>query len=689
MSDRAAHLDDPFAGLVLHHLRPNWQDPKWERHSLSNLYMGSQAHWLDIRYDWTRPRDNQFGPAGEKMTEIEIERSILAELPPRKWGGVSRVGKPVYQHLCTLMKLMFPKSDVTDTLADTFMFFCMAVSIHKKLLNLIGGQNMSKTAATVRLAFVTMFINPEFTKWTVANPFEKSADDTVWGEIEILWDDLQEAWPSNDGYTMLFPGAKFYARRCIEFIPGRPRVARIELQNNKHTGKGKGAKSRKGADNEDVGIFGEIIDEVNEIDSPAFLKTVTNKSSQKNYIAVTSQNFKDVEDMGGQLTEPSPEYGGADSFEKLNPDEDLWWHSAYSGITLRFDGHNCANILAGRTIYSYLFDIDDKKRLAAGGEEHPNYMSQVRSFPVQGATANALLSKPKLSASRHQDQFYAVKGQLTGVAFCDPAFGGRDDAVWGYAKFGLCSYTDAEGKTQEQELILFPEHFLTLRLVRAATFNDFWRRRYQALGLNVSDETEGADISFEDQIAIQCLENNRTRGIPSENFGYDFSMRPDIVSSMNKIVGFASQAFNYNMPPEGVPLINFKGKSKEQDEDSKALCKNRCTELAMLAADMFLSKCVRGGENIPTAILQTCRTHLESANRKYVVEDKADYKQRNNNVSPDHRDTSFGIFGMAARRGFRAALKTANKPAAGASSFSLLKKAVKFKSRAVAKLPSR
>jgi hypothetical protein len=83
MSDRTKHAADPLAGVVLHHLRVDWKNPAWEKHSLSNLFMGSQYHWLSTEHDWTRPADNHFGPAGEAMLPIEIERSILLELHPR------------------------------------------------------------------------------------------------------------------------------------------------------------------------------------------------------------------------------------------------------------------------------------------------------------------------------------------------------------------------------------------------------------------------------------------------------------------------------------------------------------------------------------------------------------------------------------------------------------------------------
>lgn len=680
-------LESPFAGLVLHHKRVDYSDPKWDRHTLTREFCGPVKYYLEA-HPWLRERDNQFGPAGERMEHIEIERAILREIPPRQWGGKSKFGKPVYEHFLVLTKLMFPNTDITDTLADAFMFFCACAGNGFKILNLIGGQNMSKTAGACRIAYATMFVNPEYTRWTVSNPFDNVASSGVWGEIEVLWSDLGDAWPGGT-HTMLFPKAVSFANMRIEFIPNQPRTAVVELKGIKHTGKGKGAKSRKGRDNEELGVWGEIIDEINEIDNPAFLTRVVNSASQDSYLCITAQNYKDPEDMGGMITEPIGKYGGPRTIDELNVDEDLWWHSVKQGVTLRFDGHNSANILAGRVIYPYLFKQENKERIAEAGEESIIYMSQARSFPVRGASQNQLLSRPKLSASRHTDQFFAQQGMPVLVSFCDPAFGGRDKAVWGYGKFCLCSITDAEGHNLSQELLIIPERFQTIPMVNNAVFNEHWKSRWRALGLNPSDETDGADVSIEDQIALQCLEWNRARGIAPANFGYDFSMRPDIVSSMNKTIGFASVAFNYNQPPVGVPLINFKGKSGKEDDDSKALCRNRNSELGMLAADMFLSKCLRGGENIETAITQLCRTHLLWRNNKYQIEDKAEYKLRWNNVSPDHRDVLIGICGMAALRGFRASLKPGNREAAKTGSAGLIKMLNRFKSKTVAKLPSR
>lgn len=648
-----------FRDLHLHHTRVDWDDPTLTPATLTNKFIGKTPYW--------KLPEN----VGKKWNEIE--REILKEARFQNWGGVSKYGKPYYQHFLTLMKLMFPETDITDTVADAVMFFCLAISNDFKLLNLIGGQNMAKSASSARIAYVTMYIDPEYTVWTVANPFDNISESTIWGEIEILWEQLCKHYPhlsGDENKTALFPRGRKFADKKIEFIEGQAKAGLMKVMNVKHTARGKGMKSKKGPDGHALGVTGEILDEVNEIDNPAYLQIILNRASQDGYIGISSQNFKDIEDMGGRLTEPVPRdiprLDGITSFEKLDINGDLWWFSRYQSITLRFDGHRSANIMAGRTIYPYLFKEADRVRLreSCGGEQAPGYMSQARSFPVNNGVSNSVLSREKLDSSRHTDEYFVIDpSTLKKVAFCDPSFGGGDLCTYGYASFGNGYIVDGAGDRVPHGLFVISEPFKNLKLVRNAVFNDFWRERMLALNLTVADMREGALITYEDQIALQCLEFNHLFSVPANHFGFDFSMRADIVSSMNKFMGFAIHAFNYNMGPEG---HNLTGLNKESIE----CCKDRCTELAFLAADLFHSKQLRGGQFIPTAIVQLQRTHSNQVkNGKFQVEDKKTYKERWSGVSPDHRDVLMGLSGMAAKLGFFSSpLRTATEESGDKSS---------------------
>ncbi len=630
---------DIFADLKLGHTLIDWSDKTLTADSITKKLIGSDPwlYWDLLEFKGEDP--------------WEIERRILFEHGRPNWAGTSKYGKPIYQHMLTMAKLMFPQMDVTPAIHDVFMFFCANIGGGgKKALHLIGSQSSGKSYGSCILSFVTMFIDPTFTAVFVSNAFDKSSESQAWGTIKELWFELCEAHPNKTGKgysdsSSLFPWAKLYADRYLELVPGLPKAGAIRLQGVKHEGKFRGIK----AFGKDVtrGVVLLIIDEINLIDNHAFISMIDNLASQDAFQALSSQNFRSEEDLGGRVTEPSGVYGGPSTFEELDVDQDLWWHAVKASICLRFDGHLSPNILAGRTIYPKLFKKENLAfQIENGGENSPSYYSQVRSFPVRGIETNSVLSRAKISASRHLDPYFVVKRVVTGVSFTDPAFGGADSAVWGSGYWVEARVTDGDGNEYDQDLIVFKDFFHKLKLVKGATYNDYWRDRMKAADIDTSWVVDGAEVSYEDQIAIQCKELNRSHGIPSDNTGYDFSMRPDIVSSMNRIIGFSAVAFDYNQGPEGVFLQSIK-------QNSSDCCKNRCTELAMLAADFFLTKQVRGGGYIEGAATQLSRTLLETVNKKFVAENKKDYKARWGGKSPDYRDVLMGIGGMLARRGFR------------------------------------
>jgi len=627
---------DPFKDIALHDTLIDWDRADVDADEVSATLIGGVPYWDEPEFKGMQPH--------------EIERHILYSAGRDSWGRRS-FWKPYYQHFLTLIKLMFPSTDITPSLADATMFFCRCFG-NKKILNLIGSQNSGKSAATCRLMFACMYVDPKYTVGYVANPFDNAADSTVWGDVEELWDELVDTFPLgvDKDAPALFPQGRKYANSKLEFVPGIPKAGTIELRNVKHVGKYKGSKQR-GKDTS-RGVFFLNIDEVNEIDNMAFLTTLTNISSQPGFICTTSQNFKNEEDMGGRLTSPQPIYGGPETFDDLDIDVHIWWHSQHSSVTLRFDGHRSPNILAGRVIYPKLFKLADKERMARDyGERSPDYYSQVRSFPVRGDDVNSVLSSQKLSASRYKDSYFTIKEIKGRFAFCDPAFGGRDKAMFGWGTYCRAAVSDAEGGQSDQDILVFSEHFKSLKLDKDARYDSTWFDRMRACGIDIRDFTPNAQVSYEDQIAIQCREECNRNTIPFPNLGFDFSMRPDIVSSMNRIVGFSAVAFDYNQPPEGAYLHNIK-------KDAKDCCKNRCTELMFLAADYFLTKQIRGGSFIETAVMQLSRTQYETKNGKYVGEGKREYKARWQQVSPDHRDVLMGIVGMINKKGFRQSLQS-------------------------------
>lgn len=630
-------LLDPYSAIPLGFTRFDWSDPSLDSDSITFELCGHVDHW-DM-------------PEFSGMKPCEIERQILFEGGRKNWGLTSKYGKPFYEHMLTLIKLMFPKTFITPALHDIVAFFCLNFTHNRKGLHLIGSQNAGKSFGSCILAFVTLYIDPTHSATFVANPSLKSSDSQAWGTIKELWGELIEAHPikNKSDVCTLFPNGRLYRDKVLELVPGLPKAGVIKLQSVKDEGNFRGIK----AFGKDVtrGVVLLIVDEINMNKSHAFYDMIDNLQSQPAFQAASSQNYTDPESLGGRITEPTGLFGGPDKLDDLDIEEDQYWHCQKSGVCLRLDGHRSPNILANRNIYDKLFTLENRQTLKEnGGEESPSYYCQARSFPVVGNADKSVLSKAKISASRHLDPFFTMKSIKESVGFCDPAFGGQDQAVIGFCKFGNASVTEADGVVVDQELIIFDDFFHNIPLVKGAVVNEFWIDRLKEADIDINNFTLGSDISFEDQVAINCKEWCKKKNVKASNFGFDFSMRADCVSSFFKVFGPAVQAFDYNAKPEGAMLQNVK-------KNSEDYCKNRNTELHMLAADFFLTKQVRGGGFIGTAITQLSRTHVltlgNAVDAKKLTEDKKTYKDRWSGKSPDHRDVLCSLAGMSVRRGFR------------------------------------
>lgn len=662
-----AEYEARYGGMVLHHTLFDWSDKSLTPDSITETLLGFQDHWDD--------------PEFEGMEPLEIEREILLSHGRDNWYQESDYGKPCYQHFLTLIQLLFPMTDVTPSLADSVMLFCKSIGF-RKCLNIIGSQNSSKSASVIRIMVTAMYLDADHSVGMVNSPFKIAADATVYGDLEELYDELVVAHPNPNSNKaapspLIFPDAKKYQARKIVFKPNVPKGGHIVLKTASSEGQYKGQKT-KGKD-KSKGLMLVALDEASEFKSLAFAQSIHNLSSQPGFFAFITTNFKDQEDLAGIFCQPSGVFGGPKTYDDLDVDSSLWWISQQGSITLRFDCEIGPNIMAKRVIYEYLIKEKDMARLeeSGGGKDSLIYMSQARSFPIKGGANNSVLSRSKISASRHQDPNFQLHGIRGNVAFVDLAFGGRDSAVYASAAFGNATVLDEEGLPQEQDLLIFSDHMTKLKLVNDAFWNDYWRGRCEDIGLSTKNFPNGSEVSVEQQLAIQCRELNRQNNVPPANFGYDFSMRADSVSAMSQIVGHDSVAFQYNQKPHGYYLEN----TRQQTEE---VCKNMLAEMAMMAADIVLTQQLRGGAFIDTALTQLNRTLLSLVNQKYMIENKIDYKARWNGVSPDHRDCYMGIVKMALDRGFR---KGKNKSAAGdASVWRALQKSGAGKAKVISRI---
>ena len=587
----------------------------------------------------------------KKLTDVkrvEYETAILKKAGCLKWAGVSMHNKPFYQHFLTLIKLLWPKTDLTPTVVDAVQLYCWGYGNEQKSLNLIGCQNSSKSSISARIAFASLMINAEHSAVYCANPFTTASASTIWGDFLALYEEIREFYGDSAGVVPFFPKARAKANKQIVLVPNQPKSGVIELRSVKEEGMFIGMKARTVG----VGTITVVVDEINRIPQVEFLKAITNLYSQNILFVITSQNFTDANNAGGEMCKPSSLKGGPADYAKLNIEKNQSWDSAMRGITLRFDGHLALNVLADREIYSYAFKNVDRERIAEGGTLSVDYLSQVRSFPSTHGNVDTVIDQEIIQNSSYDNNFFAwVEPQNNKkVLFCDPALGGRDKALVLMAEKGLARCIESSGKQTTRELVVFPTPPEELEISKHAIWNDIWVSLCRKIGVDPSGAL-GSPIIPEDQVAILTFMIALRENIPFNHVGYDYTMRDTVVLAFTKFGKAQARSFNYMIKPLVYPLMSMPGKDTSN-------AKNRLAELAMLAKDMLVCKQVRGGKNIEMALNQLANTIVTSREPKYQVEKKKDQKERNGNVSPDDRDTFMGALAMAVAVGVKRGMES-------------------------------
>ena len=599
----------------------------------------------------------------EGLNPIDIEARIIRDVGRAAYGGYSPYGKPIYVHWLTMTKLMFPDTDITPVLADITELFLVSFGHGRKYLHLLGSQDSGKSSTIARLIFGCMKVDSKHTFAPVASPFVNTAETIIWGDILELFDQLCEHHPLDDtGHkaTSVFPQARVKEGRINFTAEGSGKAGWAAVRNLKKAGKLIGSKNI-GSDPR-VGIGLIPFDELNRAENTGFTTELANVAGQDWFQMVTAQNPVDEDDVGGQFCAPKIWKGwGYASFDDIRKEMPTIWPTEKSGIAYRLNGLDSVNMRIGKIIYPYQFHHKKHQRLIDDyGEQSPEYYSQCLALFAGAEIDVRLLSQSRVSKSKHDDEFFTLRNVKGKILFCDPAHTGKGDkAAVGWAEFGDGIITNTDGSQDEIPLFVIREPMEHIKFVNNFTWEadaddteNLFVKKFAELGCDFNDITVGAPITYEEQIALRMAEIAKTKNIPYRNVGYDFSMRYEMVAAATMIMGNDPVPFDYNTKAIGYELH----RTKENTADKCPQSNGRTFELGHLAADLFNSKQLRGGQHIRVAIIQTCKTRILDDKPHKPFEKKAEYKARNENKSPDERDTFFGMVGMAFLRGFR------NKP---------------------------
>lgn len=564
---------------------------------------------------------------------LTIERSILAWFMGKDYNQEYHgSGQEWHVHFCRYMKLLIPSTTITPWMMEkAWALQQVLADPGRKVLNLIGSKNSEKSSFMCRASIALMSLDAREGFGFAAAPFKNAANYTVWSEFTRRFSEVQ------DQDTGMMPEMSLKNTDRIAVFSSQPgKFGQVELIGLDDTGKLQGAKS----DDVDKGYFIVIADELALFPTTHFLDILENIKSQDNLIVFTGCNFKSVIGLEGEMCRPE-----GLSYEDLSIDEDQFWESEYYSCTIRSDGHRCPNILSGVDLYKFQLKNKDRE---TSEQQHSldgaKYLEQVRSFPSMNAAHEMFLREDQIRSGGAHDEF-VKSGPFVSVAFCDPAFGGGDDAKIGAFEFGPAKVQTMDGSYREVTVfapIATPED-IPIKTKQVVTEEWIRRLRRVAPGKEVLLKP-GRDVTVELQLAVYCAEFLQRHGISPSHFGFDDSMRGDFTHEMMTIIGNACRIIRFGSPP-----------SDRQCSASGALAneiyKNKVSEMYAAFKEIVISGQLRRAGLIPGALWQMKHRKWIDKGTKEAIEPKDLFKKHNKGRSPDEADDVIGGLEVARLNG--------------------------------------
>lgn len=650
---------------------------------------------LDLSYDYSYEPDYAYRERfPEGTSDLDIELAILRNWE-RKHYTSPPAGNPWWHHFMCVMCMITPCHRIpwTERIVRAVEMVHRAPMDEYQILNLIGSQSSGKSAMMARISITFLAINAKNVAYGAA-PYKNVASFTMWGEVRRCFQAFRKAAGNNTSDH--WSEARYISSpdRC-EFVNLRnaedPRAGHFELVGLDGVAKFQGAKQVEGSAGFDSYMGGGAFetdeggdafiinaDEVGVWKSYEFLEILANIASNEKLLVITGCNYKDTEGLEGALCKPRGR-----EYSDLDIEGDHHWDSDFQGLTLRLDGHYAPNVLAALKAKAE-GDPDWKNvapyrgllkytRLKAAEENFgltgPKYLEQIRSFPNQTSDEQRVLTRDKINANGgFEDDFVwdPQAGPSTLVAACDPGFGG-DPCKFGVFRHGMARVQDISGTFHPRKVFCPTQSLATIKIDTTMLADaEFVSRLKSVMEASFPDDRDrgiflepGQKVTPEMQIAVRCGEMLAEAGVGRVNFGYDGSMREDLVTTMSSVLGPKIHAIRQggDASDTRVPL------GYNSEIGNKPITENKVYTNAVSAMYFNFAAAVNAGQvrgllRIPGAVAQICRRKFYEQGKRKQVQPKTSrgtnkgFKEENSGQSPDDSDCTVNGFEMALRSGF-------------------------------------
>lgn len=570
-----------------------------------------------------------------QVPRIEIERTIL-----RLWDweaareneGVGKYGRPWSEHFLDYCAMLFPKRIQHEWMVLRVTVLEEALLRRRKIINWIGSQNSGKSDDMATIGIALMTIDPEYSRGFLAGPYKKAADAVTWGRFMSRRDEAKQVM----GRDLL--AKDFATKERIIFKEGEPEAGYVELITLDKAGRLQGLKSK----DQNRGFLMVFADEIAEFETKGMLDLLDNLASNQNLLVITGCNFTDENNLAGDLCAPEGR-----SYRDLDPDVDFQWDSYMDSITVRFDGHQSPNVLAGKNLYPFLIGPD---RIAAMARAHttegPRYMAQIRSFPSTVEGKERVLTTDQIRAGGCYERYSLEPGRSRRILALDPGFGG-DSCVAQAFDFGPGQVSTVDGRMVNSQIFRPVSSPIEIPIEAAKEADAEWISRLRrAAGPNSAiGAAPERTVDVNQQIAVKTFELMQELEVDRDMLVYDGSLRAGIVHAIVSIIGPESTAINSH----GAPTDRVASPIGERADD---IYVNLTTEYHFAFQSLVLSGQLRDAAKMPAALEQMCRRVVNTKGSKRQIETKREFKRNNKNKSPNESDCAVIGLEKARREGF-------------------------------------
>lgn len=359
------------------------------------------------KYGWHHPTP---------LPPLELELQCFLA----KWKGTEEnPGLGAAGHFFEIVKILWPKGTPGHVVLHPWFVDMTEAACEEETFVFHGSASSGKTDWAAIWALVNWLAAPMHTMVLVTSTSLTDSRKRVWGSITKAFTYASVPLPGklvdSRGIILTRDGTgTFNDKNAIALIAGERKKERDSI------GRIIGLKNKR------VIL---LLDEAPEL-SPALVTAAKSNLSSNPYFQIGALgNFNSVYDPMGEMSEP------VDGWKSLKPDSSFRWRNKTGGITLRLDGLQSPNYLAGEDKWPILSIT--KIRAMKKDLKGLQLWRMLRSFPCPSGDEALIYTEADLISGEVEKRVF-WQTPPTPVAALDPGFtNGGDRSVMTPGKWGL------------------------------------------------------------------------------------------------------------------------------------------------------------------------------------------------------------------------------------------------------------